>query len=146
MRSGTQAVPQIAAFGAACKAVRDPSGKTAQKMKELLDMAEARISAEIEGVTLIRGEAPHILTVSMPGCPSQPVLNSLAADGVYVSAGSACSRGKRSHVLTAMGIDPKVTDCAVRVSLSRYSTEEDIDALCVSLKKAHSRFNSKARR
>ncbi len=146
MRSGTQAVPQIAAFGAACRAGRDPSGKTAAGMKALLDMAEERIKAEIEGVTLIRGGAPHILTVSMPGCPSQPVLNSLAAGGVYVSAGSACSRGKRSHVLTAMGIDPRVTDCAVRVSLSRFSTQEDIDALCEGLKAACSRFNAKARR
>jgi len=146
MRSGTQAVPQIAAFGAACKAGRDPQGKTADKMRSLLTMAEERISAKIEGVTLIRGEAPHILTVSMPGCPSQPVLNSLAAQGVYVSAGSACSRGKRSHVLTAMGLDPRVTDCAVRVSLSRFSTEEDITALCEGLEAAYTRFNSKARR
>ena len=74
-------------------------------------------------------DAPHILSVSIPGVPTQNSINILQDAGICVSAGSACAKGHRSHVLTAMGVSEKAIDSAFRVSLSRETTQEDIDAL-----------------
>ncbi|MBR2521054.1 MAG: cysteine desulfurase [Oscillospiraceae bacterium] len=140
LRSGTQAVPQITAFGAACSAGAKSFAEDAVRIHALKAMAESALKRDIPECTVISGDAPHILTVSIPGCPSQPVISLLAEKDVFVSAGSACSRGKRSHVLSAMGLRPELIDCAVRVSFSRFSCEEDVIALCSALKEAHSRF------
>ena len=80
-------------------------------------------------VFLGRGDAPHIVTVSVPGLRSQGLINCLQERGIYVSAGSACARGHRSHVLEAMGLDPRVIDGAIRISFGRDNTPEDVDAL-----------------
>ena len=53
---------------------------------------------------------------------------------IYVSSGSACAKGKPSHVLSAMGVTPERADSALRISFSKYNTKEDIDALCDALK------------
>jgi len=140
LRSGTQAVPTIAAFGAACAAESATFAEDTARMTALRQRVEREVMERIPDCVAIRGEAPHVITLCIPGCPSQPVLNLLADREIYVSAGSACSKGKRSHVLTAMGIDPKLIDCAVRVSLSRYSTDGDIDALLEGLTQARERF------
>ena len=80
----------------------------------------------IDGVVVIGGGADHILSVSIPGFRSEVLLNYLDSKGICVSKGSACKRGARSHVLAAMGIDPKVIDGALRISFSRYNTLEEI--------------------
>ena len=74
-------------------------------------------------------EAPHILSLSIPGLPTQNSINLLQDAGICVSAGSACAKGHRSHVLTAMHLPPEVMDGSFRISLSRYSTQQDLDAL-----------------
>ena len=73
--------------------------------------------------------APHILNVSLPPVRSQTLLQALSADGVYVSAGSACSshRQKTSPVLAAMGIQGERADSALRFSLSLYTSKEEIE-------------------
>ena len=73
--------------------------------------------------------APHIVNLSLPGLRSQGIINCLQSDGIYVSAGSACSKGHRSHVLEAMHLSPAVIDGSIRVSFSRDNTEADVDAL-----------------
>ena len=93
-------------------------------------------SRELE-LVLIGGGAPHILSISLPGWHSEVLMNYLEAREVYVSRSSACKKGGRSHVLEAMGLSAKVIDGAIRIGLSRFSTEEDIDALCMGLKEAH---------
>jgi cysteine desulfurase len=66
---------------------------------------------------------------------SQTVLQELSANyGVYVSNGSACAKGKRSHVLTAMELSDEIIDKSIRISFSRYNTKEDIDRLIFALK------------
>jgi cysteine desulfurase len=60
--------------------------------------------------------------------------------GVYVSAGSACAKGHRSHVLEAMGTDPALIDGSVRVSLSRFTTQDETDALLVAVRSASERL------
>ena len=74
-------------------------------------------------------EAPHILSLSIPGVPTQNSINILQDAGICVSAGSACAKGHRSHVLTAMGIPGDVMDGSFRISLCRDTTEEELDAL-----------------
>lgn len=61
------------------------------------------------GVQLLGAqEAPHILNLAVPGVRSQGLINALQERDIYVSAGSACSKGHRSHVLEAMGVDSRV--------------------------------------
>ena len=69
----------------------------------------------------------------MPGWRSEVLMNFLEAREIYVSKSSACKKGGRSHVLEAIGLDARTIDGAIRVGLSRYTTEEDIAALCLGL-------------
>jgi len=130
-RSGTENMPGIIGFGAAVAA----QNFTADRMKMAALLARLReLLSPMEGVELLgRGDAPHILSLSLPGLRSQGILNCLQDRGIYVSAGSACSRGHRSHVLTAMGLPPAVIDGAVRVSLCADNTPEEMDALAEAL-------------
>ena len=97
---------------------------------------KALISALVEKLSLLPGvvingahEAPHILSISIPGVPTQNSINILQDAQICVSAGSACAKGHRSHVLTAMGIRPEIIDCTFRVSLCKDTTQEELDKL-----------------
>ena len=74
-------------------------------------------------------EAPHILSIAIPGVPTQNSINILQDAGICVSAGSACAKGHRSHVLSAMEVPGAVIDAAFRVSLCRDTTKAELDAL-----------------
>lgn len=136
-RAGTEAMPQIAAFGAACEIARAGMAENIARMQSLRERAVERLSREIPELVLIGGGSPHILSISLPGWRSEVLMNYLEAKEVYVSRSSACKKGGRSHVLEAMGLSSRVIDGAIRVGLSRFTTEEDIDALCAALKEAH---------
>ncbi|MGM9587993.1 MAG: cysteine desulfurase family protein [Candidatus Limivicinus sp.] len=136
-RAGTEAMPQIAAFGAACEVARAGMAENIARMEALRARAVERLSREIPELVLIGGGAPHILSISLPGWRSEVLMNYLEAKEIYVSRSSACKKGGRSHVLEAMGLSSRVIDGAIRIGLSRFSTEEDIDALCAALKEAH---------
>ena len=128
-RSGTEATPAIFAFAAAAaEGAGTMAGDTARE-KQLLEELCSRLS-ELQGV-VINGshQAPHILSLSIPGRPTQNSINILQDAGICVSAGSACAKGHRSHVLSAMGVDGAVIDGAFRVSLSRETTVEELDRL-----------------
>ncbi len=140
MRAGTESVPQIAAFGEACELAKAKLGESREHMARLRQMAVDGIAAEIPEAIIIGGGAPHILSVSLPGWRSEVLMNCLEADGVYVSRSSACKKGGRSHVLEAMGLQAPVIDGAIRISFSRYTTEEEIVKLCRALKSAHDRL------
>ena len=139
-RAGTEAMPQIAAFAAACLAAEAVSKEALPQMEELRNAVIERLGSSIPGFTVIGGGAPHILSISVPGIRSEVLMNFLEAREVYISKSSACKRGGRSHVLEAMGLDPGVIDCAVRISLSRFTTDGDIDALCEGILDARSRL------
>lgn len=128
-RSGTEGTPAIFGFAAACSALLPTFREDIQHEKELLDKLIGSISA-LDGV-VINGchDAPHILSLSIPGVPTQNSINILQDAGICVSAGSACAKGHRSHTLTAMNLSPEIMDSSFRVSLSRETTEEDIVAL-----------------
>ncbi len=139
MRAGTEAMPQIAAFGTACElAYRGMSENTA-RMSMLRERAAERLTADIPELRVISAPdaTPHILSISLPGWRSEVLMNFMEAQGIYVSKSSACKKGGRSHVLEAIGLDARTIDGAIRIGLSRYTTPEDIDALCAALKSAH---------
>lgn len=128
-RSGTEGTPAIFGFAAACAACAATFRADAARERALLEGLIARLSS-IPGVTLSGAhDAPHILSVSVPGVPTQNSINILQSAGICVSAGSACARGHRSHVLSAMGVDPAVIDATFRVSLCRDTTEDELEAL-----------------
>ena len=135
-RAGTEAMPQIAAFAAACRAARKGMDENIRRMSSLRQLAIDELKKDIPELVAIGGGAPHILSISMPGWRSEVLMNCLEAGEVYVSKSSACKKGGRSHVLEAMGLNPRVIDGAIRIGLSRFNTEEDIGALCEGLKEA----------
>jgi cysteine desulfurase len=137
-RAGTEALPLIAAFSAAvCAGVRTMDEDTG-RMNALRGDAARRLSSENPGLVLIGGGAPHILSFSLPGYKSEVLMNYLEGRGIYVSKSSACKRGGRSHVLSAMRFPAEVIDGAIRVSLSRFTTAAEIDVLCAAVLSARS--------
>lgn len=137
LRAGTEAMPQIAAFGRAAELALAGMEDNCRKMAALRTLAADTICAGIPEALIIGGGAPHILSVSLPGWRSEVLMNFLEAEGIYVSRSSACKKGGRSHVLEAMQLPAQVIDGAVRISFSRYSTEGEVLALCSALKRAH---------
>ena len=134
-RSGTEGTPAIFGFSAACEAVSATFREDILREKELLNKLVLEL-CKLDGV-IINGthEAPHILSLSIPGVPTQNSINILQEDGICVSAGSACAKGHRSHVMTAMNLAPDVIDGSFRVSLSRDTTETEIDSLIAGIQK-----------
>ena len=137
LRSGTEAMPQIVAFGEAARLGAAAMPEALPRMAELRQLCIDTVTAAIPEAVVIGGGAGHILSLSLPGYRSEVLLNYLDAKGIYVSKSSACKRGRRSHVLEAMGVPEKVIDGAVRISFSRYTTREDCEALCRELIHAH---------
>lgn len=145
IHSGTEATPAIFSFGAAANAAGNlaaSSDYVADLKKQLLQGIE-----NIPCVTINSPEdaIPYILNISILGLPSQPIVNFMSDKGIYISAGSACKMGHRSPVLTAMGLAPEVIDSAVRISLSRYNTPEEIDYLISAIKEAAQKYGKKQR-
>ncbi len=136
LRSGTEAVPNILGFGAACEAALPTLREDLAREAVLRDRILAGLSA-IDGV-VINGApaAPHIVSFAIPGVRSQGIINCLQDREVYVSAGSACAKGHRSHVLEAMRLSPETIDASVRASLSRFTTEEEADRLITAVAEA----------
>lgn len=135
-RAGTEAMPQIAAMGAACAEARAEMGEYVPRMAALKARLVERLGREIPEFTYVDTPAPHILSISLPGWRSEVLMNYLESKEVYVSKSSACKKGGRSHVLEAIGMKSDVIDGAIRVGLCRFTTEEDIDALCAALAEA----------
>ncbi len=136
-RAGTEAMPQIAAFGAACEVGRAAQAEHTARMASLRQSAIKQLRSAMPELRWISGGAPHILSISLPGWRSEVLMNYLEARDIYVSKSSACKKGGRSHVLEAIGLDARTIDGALRIGLSRFTTQEDIDTLCLALKEAH---------
>ena len=108
-----------------------------RSMAELKAYAIGRLAQELpEAEVLTRSGAPHILPVSLPGYKSEVAVRFLSDRGVYLSSGSACHRGRPSHVFAALKLPKLVLDGALRVSFSYDTSKEDVDALIDGLKAA----------
>ena len=130
-RSGTEGLPAIVGFGAACAAM-DLKEEIAH-LSALRDRCRELLSQIPQVVFLGKGDAPHVVTIAVPGLRSQGLINGLQDREIYVSAGSACAKGHRSHVMEAMGVDPRVIDGAIRISFGRENTMEDVEKLKTAL-------------
>ena len=128
-RSGTEGTPAIFSFAAACAAGQATLKEDIAHEKALLDSVIEKLSALPEVVINGAHDAPHILSLSIPGVPTQNTINVLQDHGICVSAGSACAKGHRSHVLEAMRVSPEAIDGSFRISLCRDNTAEELDLL-----------------
>ena len=129
LRPGTEAAPVIAGLGAAVEELPDWR-QAYSRMEKLRDYTLQKLSG-LEGVEVnspVEG-LPYLLNFSALGIRSETMLHFLAQRGIYVSSGSACAKGKQSHVLKAAGLPDSRISSAIRVSFSRENTERDADAL-----------------
>ncbi len=134
MRSGTEGTPAIFGFAAACSALASVYKEDAKAEKALIDELAKKLSS-LEGIRINGShEAPHVLSVSIPGVPTQNSINILQDHGICVSAGSACAKGHRSHVLEAMKISPETIDATFRISICRDTTREELEQLFAVIK------------
>jgi len=135
IRPGTEAAPLIAGFGKAAELMPDLKAQ-AEEMKNLNAYAKEKLSA-IEGLKFNSGEnaSDYILNIFVPSfMTSQTLVQHLSSQySICVSSGSACAKGKKSHVLTAMRLNDKIIEHSIRVSFSRLTTKEEIDALYSAL-------------
>ncbi len=127
MFSGTEPLPAIAGLAAAVNAL-PPVNSSLEDMRILRNhtvsmlktVPNVEINSPADGL-------PYIINMSVTGIPSQVLINYLSDKGIYVSAGSACKKGHRSEVLSAMGLPPRVIDSAIRVSMSRFTTAQEME-------------------
>lgn len=136
LRSGTEAVPAIAAFGTAVRAL--PSQKAQQSLFQSLYKQLTDGLSSIDGTVLHqpRSHVDYICNVSVRGFKSETLVHFLAQEGVFVSSGSACAKGHESHVLKALGLPKEETDSSLRISLCADNTPNDIAAFLTALRKA----------
>lgn len=130
IRSGTEALPAICGFAAAVGEI-DGIEENLERMKKIRNAFSERLES-IDGVFLNspKDALPYIVNFSVEGIPSQPMINYLSQREIYVSGGSACAKGHRSGTLLNVGLPVDRIDSAIRVSLSRYNTQEELDILC----------------
>ena len=141
LRSGTEATAQIAGFAKAVELRQANLTETLSHMAEIKAYAVEQLTAIPDLVLVGDGEAPHILAVSLVGWPSQNIVNDLSAQGICISAGSACHQGKPSQVVAALKLPKKVAGGVIRLSFGPETTREDIDACAAALRRHHdSRF------
>ena len=136
MRSGTENVLGIVGFGAAASVGYKNMPKDMPYVISLRERAEKKLCEIGLALNIPQGaRAPHVLNLTLPDIKSQTMLNFLSSRGIMVSSGSACSSHSNhpSEALLAFGLDAHAADCSLRVSLSAYNTESDIDALAAAL-------------
>ncbi|MBR6568032.1 MAG: cysteine desulfurase [Clostridia bacterium] len=135
IRPGTEPMPAIAGF---MGAVEELTVKASLEKITLLRDSFTKKLTEREGVVINSPDdsLPYIVNISLPGYRSETLLNFLSDCGIYVSSGSACAKGHKSHVLTAMKLPDSLIDSSLRISLSRFTTEEELDYFLTMLDKA----------
>jgi cysteine desulfurase len=144
LRSGTEAVPAIAAFGAAVKYLTPDIDKAYKSATVKMNKLFERLSA-LPFITINSppDASPYILNFSVDKIPSEVMLHYLESVEIYVSSGSACSKGKGSHTLKAFKISDKNADEAIRVSISNETTEEELKILTDSIEVGYNRLQRK---
>lgn len=135
IRSGTESVPLISAFGSAVEKYAPTVKERFEKVSALKSHLLERLS-EIDGVTVNSPEnaSPYVVNISAGGKRSEIMLHFLEQKEIYVSSGSACSKGQKSGVLEQFGINGKNADSAVRISMTSETTTEEIDTFVDALR------------
>lgn len=145
LRSGTEATPAIAGFGAAAAALPTPA-----EQKEHFEKLREALLAGVAGIPDVKfhlpaNGVPYIVNLSVPGLRSETMVHFLAQRDVFVSGGSACSKGKLSPVLTAMGLPESEVDSALRISFCHTNTQHDIERFCAALQEATGTLQRRSR-
>ena len=135
IRSGTESVPLIAAFGAAAEKLLPTISERFERTSTLKAHLLERLSG-IEGVSVNSPEdgSPYVVNISAEGRRSEIMLHFLESREIYVSSGSACSKGQQSGVLGQFGIRDKRADSAIRISMTAETTEEELDRFAEALR------------
>ncbi len=137
VRAGTEATAQIAGFAKAAELRMDSRLEDQRHLRELKAYAIEKLSAIPDLHFVGNGAAPHILSVSLAGWPSQNIVNDLSSQGICVSAGSACHQGKPSHVIAALKLPKRTASGVIRLSFGPAVTKADIDACADAVRKHH---------
>ena len=143
MRSGTENVLGISAFGASVADIMHRRGEISAKLRELRSYAEEKLAVLDVRINRPSGDyAPHVINITLPSIKSETMLHHLSADGIFVSSGSACSSHSAhpSEALIAFGLTGKEADCSLRISLSEYNEKSDVDALVCALSRGLERL------
>ena len=135
LRSGTEATAQIAGFAKAVELRLENYDEKIRHMAEMKALCLEKLLTLPDVVAVGGGTAPHILAVSLPGYPSGNIVTDLGSQGICISAGSACHKGKSSHVVSALGLPKRTAAGVIRISFSPETTVEDIEALYEALRK-----------
>jgi len=133
LRSGTEALHNIAGFAKAVSLSMAELSETTAHLEGLQIYLREKLPASLPFVRFLPQGAPHIVSLSLPGAKSEVLMNALDGQDIYLSHASACKRGGRSHVLSAMGLPADVIDGTLRVSFSRETSLADLDALITAL-------------
>lgn len=147
-RSGTENVAGIVGFGMAAELAMNELRNRSSTLVELREYMESRLSSLDEVVVFAESanRLPNTVFMAIPGIDGETLLMELDRLGIEVSSGSACDSQKvgPSHVLSAMGVDDAIAQCAIRISLGKDNTRADIDALVVALKQQVETLRSNA--
>lgn len=134
IRSGTESVPMIAAFAAAAEMLASTIAQRSKRASELKEYLLSRLTeCEEIAVNSPSDGSPYIINISAVGKRSEIMLHYLESREIYVSSGSACSKGVQSGVLGAFGITGKRADSALRISITAETTENELDQLVAAL-------------
>lgn len=141
LRPGTENTAYIAALGmAAATANRNLAQNLTHVTTLRSHLLNCLESLPYAVLNSDKSASPYITNLSLPGLRSETVLHFLEEYGIYLSSGSACSKGAGSHVLTAMGLPANRVDSALRVSFSKHNTIADVDNLIAALAVANMRL------
>lgn len=144
LRSGTENVPGIIGFGAACQAAIEEFDARVQKMATVRNYLLDGICDQISDIKVNSPEdgVASVLNISFLGTRGEVLLHTLEQDQIFVSTGSACSSNKKggSHVLAAMGLKDKEIEGAIRFSFNEFNTIEEMDYVVEKVKGAVQRF------
>ena len=136
LRSGTEGVPSICGLLGAVNDLHDIT-KSLAYITELNSYARnVLISTGLVKINSPKNALPYILNISVSGYKSETLLHFLESKNIFVSSGSACSKGVKSYVLREMGISDKEIDSSLRISFCKNNTKEEIDILANELKNA----------
>ncbi|MCL2827171.1 MAG: cysteine desulfurase [Oscillospiraceae bacterium] len=133
LRSGTEALHNIAGFAKAVELATASFKETSTQLQALQTHLRTTLPQRIPNAHFLPLGAPHIVSVSLPDTKSEVIMNYLDSQNIAVSHASACKRGERSHVLTAMGLSNEIIDGTIRVSFSKYNTVQEVDLLIQGL-------------
>lgn len=131
---GTENLPGACGFGLASDIALYKMRDHYRHVEEIRNYLAALLKKQFPQAVINspQNSSPYILNFSIPGKNSDQLVRELSIKEIYVSAGSACSKGKPSHVLKAMGIGKKEIHSALRVGLSKFTTKEEIEELVKS--------------